>query len=70
MASHLLLFPSPSQKGQLSFSVPLSLTILFLFHAKDRNKDDGKNDIIITCSALLSLSSVVLFGSRKTKGGG
>lgn len=39
---------SPSltkQKGTPSFSVPLSLTILFLFHAKDKNKDNGKKDI-------------------------
>lgn len=57
IASHLLLCPSPSKKGQLFFSVAPSLTVLSLFHAKDRNKDNGKKDIIIIHTELLSLRS-------------
>lgn len=58
---------SPSltkQKGTPSFSVPLSLTILFLFHAKDKNKDNGKKDIF-ACTDFFSLSAVVLPERRK-----
>jgi len=70
IASHPHPFPSLSNKGQLCFSVSLSLTILFRFHAKDGNKDNGKKGIIIICTEFFSLSSVVLSDSGKTKRGG
>lgn len=68
MDARCFLLSSPSltkQKGTPLISVPLNLTILFLFHAKDRNKDDEKEDIITACTDFFSLNTVVLPDSRE-----
>lgn len=47
-----------TQKGTAFLLGSSQFHNLFLFHTKDRNKNNGKKDMIISCTEFLFLSSI------------